>query len=293
MDHLERSIADLVRAAIDEDVGPGDITSLACLEPKPVRATITAKSRGAVSGLVPAALVFAMVDPAIRFEPVMADGSLFEPGHVVVGISGRNQTLLTAERTALNFMAHLSGVATLTAEFVRRVQGTRCHILDTRKTTPGWRLLEKQAVLHGGGYNHRLGLYDMMLIKDNHIAAAGSIAAAVEAAHNYLESTDCRQRFGLNAESVAIEVEVTSTEQVRQALSAGVRRLLLDNQTPASLKQLVRTARDIDDSVKLEASGNVSLDNVAALAATGVDYISIGALTHSAPACDFSLNIDV
>lgn len=292
MDKVDNSIHDLVKAAIDEDVGAGDITSLACLEPRQVEATITAKSSGTLSGLVPAALAFSLVDSNIRFEPVLRDGDSFNPGDAIVKISGQNQTIMTAERTALNFLAHLSGVATLTSEFVRRVQGTDCRILDTRKTTPGWRLLEKQAVGHGGGHNHRFGLYDMMLIKDNHIAAAGSIANAVTAARTYLQSVDCHGRFGPESDQVDIEVEVTSRDEVRQAIEAGIKRLLLDNQTPASLTQMVKLARDLDGSVKFEASGNVSLSNVAEIAVTGVDFISIGALTHSAPASDLSLNID-
>ena len=292
MDKANDSIVDLVGKAIAEDVGAGDITSLACLEPRQVKVTITAKSGGRLSGLVPAKLVFATVDASLRFESVKHDGDSFIPGDVIAKISGMNQAVLTAERTALNFMAHLSGVATLTSKFVERVKGTNCRILDTRKTAPGWRYLEKQAVLHGGGHNHRFGLYDMILIKDNHIAAAGGVANAVDAAKNYLQSAACHSRFGSDGCQVSIEVEVTSVNEIRQAISAGVKRLLLDNQTPASLTKMVELAHDLDDQVKLEASGNVSLGNVAKIAATGVDFISIGALTHSAPVSDLSLNID-
>ncbi|HOP06319.1 MAG TPA: carboxylating nicotinate-nucleotide diphosphorylase [candidate division Zixibacteria bacterium] len=288
---LDKSIFQLVRLALDEDIGPGDVTSLACLEPEMITARIVAKSVGVVSGILPARLAFELVDSANQFVPCLQDGSRFEPGDVLVTIEGLNRTVLTAERVALNFMAHLSGVATLTRRFVDKIEGYNCQILDTRKTMPGWRILEKQAVLHGGGHNHRYGLYDMILIKDNHIAAAGSIRAAVEQARSYLHSADFSRQFHTDPDTIEIEVEVVNEAQLREAVDTGIKRLLLDNQTPESLEVLVDVSREIDSAVKLEASGNVSLDNVAAIAATGVDYISIGALTHSAPVCDLSLKV--
>lgn len=291
MEKLEKSVISLVKVALKEDIGSGDITSLACLEPNPVKAIIVAKSEGVLSGLKPALLVFKMVDSAIVVRPLLKDSDRFSAGNTVIEIEGFDQTILTAERTALNFLAHLSGVATLTAKFVDKVKNTRCRILDTRKTTPGWRLLEKKAVVHGGGGNHRFGLYDMILIKDNHLAAAGSVKEAVKKAHAYLHSDDLGSQFGLKAGDVEIEVEVTSDQQLTEAIEAGARRLLLDNQSPDLLQQLVTLARRLNPEVKLEASGNVSLDNIAAIAATGVDFISIGALTHSAPASDFSLRV--
>jgi nicotinate-nucleotide pyrophosphorylase (carboxylating) len=291
MEKLEKSVVSLVKAALEEDIGSGDLTSLACLEPNPVKAMIVAKSGGVLSGLKPALLVFKMVDSAIVVRPLLKDGDRFSAGDTIIEIDGFNQTILTAERTSLNFLAHLSGVATLTAKFVDKVKDTRCRILDTRKTTPIWRLLEKKAVVHGGGGNHRFGLYDMILIKDNHIATAGSVEEAVKKAHAYLHSDDLGSQFGLKAEDVEIEVEATSDQQLAEAIEAGASRLLLDNQSPESLRQLVTLARRLNPEVKLEASGNVSLDNVAAIAATGVDFISIGALTHSAPASDFSLRV--
>lgn len=291
MEKLEKSVISLVKAALKEDIGSGDLTSLACLEPNPVKAIIVAKSEGVLSGLKPALLVFKMVDSAIVVRSLLKDGDRFGAGDTVIEIEGFNQTILAAERTALNFLAHLSGVATLTAKFVDKVKGTRCRILDTRKTTPGWRLLEKKAVVHGGGGNHRFGLYDMILIKDNHLAAAGSVKEAVKKAHAYLHSDDLGSQFGLKAGDVEIEVEVTSDQQLSEAIEAGASRLLLDNQSPDSLRQLVTLARRLNPEVKLEASGNISLDNIAAIAATGVDFISIGALTHSAPASDFSLRV--
>jgi nicotinate-nucleotide pyrophosphorylase (carboxylating) len=287
--HLE--IANLVKAALAEDIGPGDLTSLACLEPNPAKAKITAKGDGVLSGLTPFELTFHFVDSANVVSRLLADGDRFRAGDVIAEIRGFNMTLLSSERVALNFLAHLSGVATLTAAFVEKVAGTGCKILDTRKTTPGWRHLEKIAVTHGGGTNHRMGLYDMMLVKDNHIASAGSIEKAIEQARAFLATPDFRLQFERSAAGIEIEAEVTSPEQVREAINAGVNRLLLDNQSPESLTELAALARQLDPTVKLEASGNVSLENVAAIAATGVDYISIGSLTHSAPVCDFSMNL--
>jgi len=292
MERLERSIISLVKAALEEDVGSGDLTSLACLEPNPIKAVIVAKSKGVLSGLKPALLVFKMIDSAIVVQPLLKEGDRFNTGDTIVEIEGFNQTILAAERTTLNFMAHLSGVATLTGKFVEKVKNTKCRILDTRKTTPGWRLLEKMAVVHGGGVNHRFGLYDMILIKDNHIAATGSVKEAVTKAQEYLRSDDFNVQFAARAEDIEIEVEVTSERQLTEAIEAGANRLLLDNQTPESLRQLVTVARQLNPEVKLEASGNVSLDNVSAIAATGIDFISIGALTHSASASDFSLRVE-
>jgi len=289
MASLKDDTIKLVKAALDEDVGAGDLTSLACLEPDPLRAHIVAKSEGVLSGMRPLMLTFAIVDSANKIKPLKCDGDRFEPGDVIVEIDGFNQTVLTAERTALNFLAHLSGVATLTARFVRLVDGTGCKIIDTRKTIPGFRLLEKAAVVHGGGVNHRIGLYDMILIKDNHIAAAGSVSSAIRKAQEFLSTCDFRLQFEMTAEDVEIEVEVTNETQLTEAIESGAHRLLLDNQTVESGKKLVALARKINPNVKLEASGNVNLDNVAAVASIGVDFISIGALTHSAPAADFSL----
>ncbi len=283
----------LVRQALEEDVGCGDLTSLACFQPDTIKARIVAKSEGVISGLMPALLAFETVDSANTVQAQLDDGDPFRAGDLIMEIEGLNQTILTAERTALNFLAHLSGVATLTNRFVRAVAGVdgRCRILDTRKTTPGWRYLEKRAVIHGGAMNHRLGLYDMMLIKDNHIASAGSIAAAVRQAREYLATRDFRLQFGNTGESVEIEVEVTTEAEVTQAIEAGIARLLADNQSPEALRRLVRLAKELNPRVRLEASGNMTLDNVAEIAACGVDFISVGALTHSAPACDFSLKV--
>jgi nicotinate-nucleotide pyrophosphorylase (carboxylating) len=291
MESIHPSIVTLVRASLEEDVGPGDVTSLACLEPEMIKARITAKSDGVLSGLVPARIAFEMVDSANQLKLALLDGEKFSKGETILEIEGLNRTVLTAERTALNFMAHLSGVATQASNFVKLVEGTECRLLDTRKTTPGFRVLEKQAVAHGGGHNHRMGLYDMILIKDNHIAAAGSISSAIDRAREYLASGDFRFQFDCEPDTIGLEVEITTPDELAEAIKAGAKRLLLDNQTPEALTALVELARKLNSHVELEASGNVTMANVATIAATGVDYISIGALTHSAKASDFSLRV--
>jgi len=285
------AVIQLVKAALEEDIRRGDVTSLACLEPGPIKCRITAKSDGILSGAEPALIAFDIVDSANVVRPLKKDSEPFAAGDIIFEIDGFNQTVLTAERTALNFLAHLSGVATLTGRFVAKVAGTSCKILDTRKTTPGWRYLEKAAVVHGGGLNHRYGLYDMVLIKDNHIASAGSISKAVERTLSFLDTPEFRLQFEKKAHEIEIEVEVTGEDEVREAIAAGVKRLLLDNQSISSLNKLVSLARGIDPSVKLEASGNATLETVAEIAATGVDFISVGAITHSAKASDFSLTV--
>ena len=292
MDALHDAMLKLVKVALAEDIGPGDLTSLGCLEPDPAKAQIIAKSAGVLSGIDAAMLVFKTVDSANRLRLHKHDGDAFKAGDVIMEIDGFNLTILASERVALNFLGHLSGIATMTRRFVEKIREyPECRILDTRKTTPGWRLLEKMAVVHGGGVNHRIGLHDMVLVKDNHIASAGSIAAAVSRMREYLQSPECHTQFKLEPEQIILEVEATSEAEVTEAIGAGVHRLLLDNQTVESLKHLVEVARKLNPSVTLEASGNVSLENVAAVASTGVDYISIGAITHSAPVADFSLRI--
>jgi nicotinate-nucleotide pyrophosphorylase (carboxylating) len=290
MDAYHKQMLDLVRAALDEDIGPGDITSLACLQPERIKAEIVAKSDGILSGVEPATLVFQLVDEANQVTFLKRDGDRFVPGDRIAEIVGYNQTIMTSERAALNLLGHLSGIATLTGRFVDKLKGTICRLLDTRKTTPGQRLLEKRAVVHGGGANHRIGLYDMVLIKDNHIAAAGSITEAVRLTRDFLGSVDCRQQFGAVAQ-IEVEVEITNEAELVEAIKSGVDRLLLDNQTVESLAVLVAKARALNPKVKLEASGNVTLDNVAAIAATGVDFVSSGTITHSAPNADFSLRV--
>lgn len=292
MDSTLKTTIDLVKVALAEDVGRGDLTSLGCLEPGPISARIVAKSEGVLSGVTPALLVFDTVDSANTVEFRMAEGDRFAYSDVIATIEGFNQTVLCSERTALNFLGKLSGVATFTRRFVDKIPaGNPCRILDTRKTTPGWRLLEKLAVTHGGGMNHRFGLYDMALIKDNHIASAGSIKDAVAHLREYYATRDFRLQFDADPERILVEVEVDNQSQLAEAIAAGVDRILLDNQSIESLASLVKIARQLNPVVQLEASGNVSLETVAAIAATGVDFISVGAITHSAPVSDFSLQV--
>lgn len=288
---LEAQMLALVRAALTEDIGPGDLTSAACLEPDPMKARIIAKGDGVVSGIKPLLLTFETVDSANVITPVKQDGEAFQRGDMIVELDGFNQTLLSAERVALNFLGRLSGIASLTRQFVDAVAGTNCTILDTRKTTPSWRLLEKEAVRHGGGSNHRIGLFDMILVKDNHISSAGSITKAIELTREFLDTPDFRLQYDAKAEDIEIEVEISTIAQLEEALACGVTRLLLDNQSLESLQALVKRAREINPEAKLEASGNVSLETVGAIAKTGVDYISIGALTHSARVADFSMKV--
>jgi len=266
----------LIDLALAEDVGKGDVTTVATVpEGKEGRAVIIAKAYGIVCGLPIMAEVFRQVDEAIRLTHLASDGEPVAPGDVVAALSGPLRGILTAERTALNFLTHLSGIATLTARFVDVVAPYRAVILDTRKTTPGWRALEKYAVRCGGGRNHRMGLYDMVLIKDNHIAASGSLTEAV-------------RRVRAAGISLPIEVEVRTLAELEEALSLDVDRILLDNMDIPTLRKAIARAKG---KVELEASGGVTLENAAEIAACGVDYISIGALTRSAPALDFSLEI--
>lgn len=266
----------LIELALAEDVGSGDVTTEATIPEGEVgEAVILAKAYGVLAGLPVAAEAFRRVDGRIACEELARDGEPVAPGDVVAHIAGPLRGILTAERVALNFLARLSGIATLTARYVDAVAPYRAVILDTRKTTPGWRRLEKYAVRYGGGRNHRMGLYDMVLIKDNHITASGSLAEAV-------------RRVRAVGVKVPIEVEVKNLDELAEALSLGVDRILLDNMAPPTIREAVRLA---GGKVPLEASGGVSLDSVAEIAACGVDFISIGAITHSAPALDLSLEL--
>lgn len=288
---VTESTRQLIKAAIIEDIGPGDITSAGSLVVDRIKAVIVAKSTGVISGLDCLKEVFQMIDPASEVTLVKVDGDRFEPGDEIVRLTGFNNTLLMAERTALNFLGHLSGVASLTHSFVEKIKQSKAVILDTRKTTPGMRLLEKKAVVDGGGQNHRLGLYDMILIKDNHIAAAGSISEAVKNCKEYLDAPGFLSEIGIKPEQILIEVEVTNEIELKEAIAAGVDRLLLDNQSTGSLIAMVQLARELDPKVKIEASGNVNLATVASIAETGVDFISVGVVTHSAPVADFSMRV--
>jgi nicotinate-nucleotide pyrophosphorylase (carboxylating) len=277
----------LVHMALAEDLaGPGtqrdDVTSLAMIPASlSGHAAFVARGSGVVAGLPAARMVCTAIDAQLAFQKLVEDGSPVEPGLQIAVVSGPMRSLLAAERTALNFLQHLSGVATLTSQFVKAIDGLPARVLDTRKTLPGWRLLQKYAVRMGGGVNHRMGLYDAVLIKDNHLAAMGmqaNVAAAVE---------HVRKR---HAGQTQIEVEVDTIEQLRQALAARPDIVLLDNMDLENLRAAVQCRNQLAPHVKLEASGGVSLQTVRAIAETGVDRISVGALTHSAPALDIALD---
>ena len=271
----------LIRTALDEDVGPGDFTSLWTV-PAEARATarIIAKADGVISGLDVARQVFYTVDPDLELTGSVRDGDKVQPGVPVFTIRGAARSILTAERVALNLLQRLSGVATLTRHYVNAVQGTGVRILDTRKTTPGMRALEKQAVLAGGGENHRFGLHDLVLVKENHIAAAGGISAAL---------TRIREQ---NQLGLRVEVETTSLEEVEEALTMSVDRILFDNMSNSLLRSAVDLVRSHPEPrPETEASGGITLDTIRGVSETGVDFISVGALTHSAPALDLSLLI--
>jgi nicotinate-nucleotide pyrophosphorylase (carboxylating) len=270
-DTLER----IAFAALAEDVGEGDVTTEATVDEDAVgTAELLLREPGVVCGLGVAEAVFRALDPDLRFEPLVDEGTSVPGGTAVARVTGPERAILTGERTALNFLARLSGIATLTRRYVDAVAGTRAAILDTRKTTPGLRALEKHAVVTGGGRNHRFGLDDGVLVKDNHLRAAGSVATAVE-----------RLR---SATPLPVEVECDTLEQVSDALTAQADAILLDNMSLDELRAAVELARV---RARLEASGGVTLDNVRAIAETGVDEISVGALTHSARSLDVSLEL--
>lgn len=270
-----------VRAALREDVGDGDVTTLACIPPEAVTvAVMNAREPLTLAGLEFARLAFLELGPNLRVTALAEDGTAVAPGTAVLRVEGSARAILTAERVALNFVQRLSGVATATAKFVAAVRETSARILDTRKTTPGWRRFEKYAVACGGGVNHRVGLFDLVLIKDNHLAALADarpnpVAAAVARA---------RQLWP----ALKVEVEADTLDQVALAVAAGADIILLDNMPPARLREAVAL---IAGRARTEASGGVNLDTVRAIAETGVDFISVGAITHSARAVDLGLDV--
>lgn len=276
---LSADILHLMRTALREDLGEvGDITSQATIpEDKNITATMRARDAGILAGIDLAAAVFLEVDSTLQITKKLQDSSALKSGNDILIISGNARSILMAERVALNFLSHLSAIATETAKYVDAVKGTNAKILDTRKTLPGYRELHKHAVKMGGGTNHRFGLYDMILIKDNHIAATGSIKKALDSANN-------------SDHNVKIEIEVDTLEQLQEVLDhGGADIVLLDNMPPIQLKEAVKI---IDGQLITEASGGVSLKTVRAIAMSGVDLISIGALTHSVTVLDIGLDID-
>jgi nicotinate-nucleotide pyrophosphorylase (carboxylating) len=292
---LEAVALNLVKYALSEDVGTGDITTLNAIgSGVKARGAIVVHARGVIAGIDVARLTFREADPGLTFRPLARDGEIVEPGAAVAQVTGEVGGILKAERTALNFLQHLSGVATLTRRVVEAVAGTGAVILDTRKTTPGLRFLEKFAVKCGGGENHRLALWDMYLVKDNHIRAAGGVTAAID-------------RIMRTRQDVPLEVEVESLDQLREALRPGVDRILVDNRSLEEVRAAVAvvdawckknppdprvTEQGARRWPEIEVSGRIQLDTVRKYAETGVDYISVGALTHSAPALDLSLEIE-
>jgi len=274
--NLEQEIRDIVERALAEDVGSGDVTSVPII-PAGTRlyGEFLAKERGVLAGVAVVRETFRQVDDTIAFVPLLEDGSTFEVGDILATVSGTGAGILIAERVALNFLQRMSGVATMTRSYVEATAGTRTRILDTRKTMPGLRALDKLAVRLGGGTNHRTGLYDMVLIKDNHIEAAGSITTAVKRV----------RQAGI---TLAIEVEIDSLDQLDEALAANVDRIMLDNMDTATMREAVER---VAGRVELEASGGITLPRIPEIAATGVDYISVGALTHSVKALDISLDL--
>lgn len=270
-------IRPIIIKALEEDIGHGDITSSAIIRDSlEAKGLIIAKEDFVLAGIGVASECFKTLDPEIIFKERFGDGNKVKARKVIAEVKGNAQTILMAERVALNFLQRLSGIATLTSKYVEKIKGTKAKIVDTRKTTPGLRVLEKYAVRMGGGFNHRFGLYDAVLIKDNHIELSGSIKKAVENVK------------GKTSHTTRIEVEARSLKEVKDALQSGVDIIMLDNMDLETTRKAVKL---IQGKALIEASGNINLDNVREMAKTGVDLISIGAITHSAPAVDISLEI--
>lgn len=275
---INEEIDRIIRQALIEDMPSGDITTEAIIPPEVrVRAVIMAKESGVLAGIEVARRVFELLDPSILFIKQKEDGQTFKAGEILAKLEGRAQSILKGERTALNFLQRLSGIATITHRYVASIAGTRTRILDTRKTTPNLRILEKYAVRMGGGFNHRQSLSDMVLIKDNHLKIIGSIREAIERARKVLPG------------GTRIEVEVTSVSEAQEALQAGASELLLDNMPLREMRKVVKMA---EGRIPLEVSGKVNLRRVRRIAALGVDYISVGRLTHSYKSIDISLEIE-
>lgn len=274
----------LIRMALEEDIGEGDVTSGYFIpEERMAEAVLRVRKAGVVSGVEMARAVFLEVDPSLDVRVLVRDGGEVAEGVALMSVSGKARSILTAERTALNFLQRLSGVATMTARYVALVEHTDAKILDTRKTTPGYRVLEKKAVADGGGTNHRMGLYDRAMVKDNHLAAEGGIEGLQEAIN----------RVKSEKPQVEVELEADRLEQVRDFLKLeGVDYILLDNMSLGELREAVEM-RGVVSRVRLEASGGVNLETVKKIAETGVDFISVGALTHSAPSLDIGLDFTV
>jgi nicotinate-nucleotide pyrophosphorylase len=292
----------LVQTALEEDVGAGDATVLATIPAKAIgKARVLAREDIVCAGLPMAERVFLTLDPKMQIEQRVQEGAVVLRGGVLLHLKGKARAILTGERASLNFLGRLCGIATLVHQFVEKIAGTRARIRDTRKTTPGLRLLEKYAVKTGGGTNHRIGLYDAILLKENHIALAGGVKAALDQANAYAALHAKPSALTAYEEAIParatdtvlpIQIEVRDERELHEALSAGAESVLLDNMTPAEARQCVTIARSLQPECIVEISGGITLENVRAYAETGADFLSSGSLTHSAPAANLSLLVD-
>ena len=278
----ENLINKLIDLGIEEDINTGDITTESIIpESMTATATMTAKQDGVISGLEIVKMVYDRFQDDVVFTPYFKNGDHVKKGDVILKIEATYPTLLRGERLSLNIFQRMCGIATETARYVKELAGTHTQLLDTRKTAPGLRVLDKMAVKHGGGTNHRMGLYDMSMIKDNHIKMAGGIAKAVEQVRSRIPS------------DIKIEVEATNLDEVKQAIDAGADIIMLDNMGNSAMKEAVATIREASKEIKTEASGNMSIERLREVAETGVDYISVGALTHTVKGMDISMNIQI
>lgn len=277
MEYRDKLIDDLLTLAFAEDIGDGDHTTLSTIPAEEQGAQrLIVKEEGILAGVEIARKVFEKFDPELKMTVYINDGARVKPGDVAFVVEGSVRSLLQTERTMLNIMQRMSGIATMTDKYQQRLEGLKAKVLDTRKTTPGMRMLEKEAVKIGGGVNHRIGLFDMILIKDNHVDFAGGIPQAVAAAKKYLEE---------HGKALKIEVEVRNTDEINQALEAGIDRIMLDNFTPEQTREAVKL---INGRTEVESSGGITIDTLRAYGEAGVDYISVGALTHSVKGLDMS-----
>lgn len=280
MDTKQQLTDKLIELAFAEDIGDGDATTLSTIPVDAIgKQQLIIKEEGILAGVEAARRVFDKFDPSMKMEVLINDGSYVRPGDVAFIVTGPVRSLLQTERTMLNIMQRMSGIATVTAKYQSKLEGTKARVLDTRKTTPGMRMLEKEAVALGGGTNHRIGLFDMILIKDNHIDFAGGIKNAVESAREWCKSS---------GKELKIEVEVRNIKEIDEALVVGVDRIMLDNFTPKQTEEAVKYIRSINPSVEIESSGGITLETLREYGETGVDFISVGALTHSVKGLDMS-----
>ena len=275
---MDKLIDDLIKLAFAEDIGDGDHTTLCCIPATEMgKSQLIIKEDGVLAGVEMARRVFKAFDPELKMTVFIEDGAEVKKGDIAFVVEGKVQSLLQTERLMLNIMQRMSGIATTTRKYVKQLEGTKTHVLDTRKTTPGMRMIEKEAVRIGGGMNHRIGLFDMILLKDNHVDFAGGISKAINRAHEYLKE---------KGKNLKIEIEVRNFDELEEALqTGGVDRIMLDNFTPGNTREAVRR---VAGRVELESSGGITFDTLRDYAECGVDYISVGALTHSVKSLDMS-----